>query len=172
MGMFANPKQVLKFEDVVNGDGVLRVRRRQALNFGDEPSRTKQEFLEASDINNIMKRYQVTHLVPQLQRQPMYGDFTALPSYQETLNSIIRVQQAFAALPSSVRDRFYNDPDRFIEFITKPENEEEVRKMGLLKERVAPDATLNDVVDAVKASGAERSEATPPSEPPSGGVTK
>lgn len=136
MGMLANPAQPV--EVVTDSDGV--VRRRQSMSFVGCKSRTKQEFLAESDINNIIKRYRVTGFVRQLPLEPIYGDFSNIPSYQESLNVVIRGQEAFAKLPSDLRTKFDNDPARFLEFMSDPKNEEEIYKLGLAKRPVPSDA--------------------------------
>lgn len=146
MGMLSNPAQPL--EVVSDRDG--QVVRRQSMNFVGSVSRTKQEFVREADINNIIKRYRVTGLMRQLPLQPIYGDFTNIPSYQESLNIVIRGQEAFARLPSDLRTRFNNDPSEFLEFMSDPKNEDEIYELGLAKRPVPSDA--DRIVEAVMAS--------------------
>lgn len=98
----------------------------------EQRSLTKQQFKEDADINNILRKYETQGLLPELMAgEPQYGDFTEVPEYLEALNIVNTAQQQFAALPSEVRDRFGNDPARFLEFTSNPENSEELVKMGL-----------------------------------------
>lgn len=136
MGMLANPAQPVEL--VADNDGVIR--RRQSMAFVGAVSRTKQEFVAEADINNIIKRYRVTGLMRQLPREPMFGDFTNIPSYQESLNVVIRGQEAFARLPSDLRTRFNNDPSEFLAFMANPDNRDEIYELGLAK-RPAPSDT-------------------------------
>lgn len=165
MSMFSNGASPLQFFEVTDSrSGEIRSKRRQPLQFGDEKSRTHQEFLESSDINNIMKRYRVTGLMPMTKREPLFGDFSELPTYQEALNTVISAQQGFAALPSNVRDRFHNDPEEFLKFVHTEGNDDELRKLGLIIDPPKKPASLDDVVDVLKASDAQRSGANTPSE--------
>jgi len=60
------------------------------------------------------------------------------------------------ALPSAVRERFNNDPAKFVEFATDEANVEELRKMKLL----SPEALERlDAAEAAKA--AEKAAAAP-----------
>jgi len=155
MGMLYNSVNPLSV--VVSEDGVIR--RKQSMAFVGAKSRTKQEFVNECDINNIIKRYRVTGLMRQLPLEPMYGDFTNIPSYQESLNVVIRGQEAFARLPSDIRTKFDNDPARFLEFMSNPENQEEIYKLGLAK-RPEPSDTDKIVskLDELKPKASEAPE--------------
>lgn len=98
---------------------------------GDD--RAKQSFKEESDINRIMSRYQVTGQLPDNllnQGTPRFIDATGL-DYQQAMETVAHAQSLFEQLPSSVRDRFGNDPQRFLEFAEEPENTQELVQMGL-----------------------------------------
>ena len=107
-------------------------RERHALDFGDEVSRTEQHHKDAVSVQNILKQYDKTGIVSHVSRaKAEYGDFTEVNEYQESLNRIIHANNAFEALPSSVRKKFSNDPGEFFEFATNPANLEELRELGL-----------------------------------------
>lgn len=95
--------------------------------------RTRQEFAEECDINVIMRRYQTHGLLPPNGRQMQYGDFVDMPDFLDAMNTVARANEAFAALPAHVRKRFSNDPAEFCDFVSDPENIDEVRKLGLAK---------------------------------------
>lgn len=116
-------------------NGALRARRRVQKVF-TKPSRTKQAFRKECDINEILKKYKTTGQLPDLiKANPSYGDFADVATYQDSLNMVIFAQEQFAALPAKVRDRFANDPARFLEFAEDPANASELVKMGLATER-------------------------------------
>ena len=117
-----------------------------------EVSRTQQSHLKSCDINNIIKRYRVTGLMPQHGREPMYGDFSELPDYQGALNIVLKAENTFASLSSDVREKFGNDVEAFLAFAQDPENAETMRKWGF------------DVPDQVAAGAAGPGEG--PTEPP------
>jgi len=97
-----------------------------------EPSRTKQSFLAETDVNNIIKRYRVTGLLPQHAGNPIFGDFTRLPAdYQEALNKVLDAESAFNAVSSDIRSQFQNDPKAFVAFCTDPANLDQLREWGL-----------------------------------------
>lgn len=92
---------------------------------------TRQEFADECDINVLMRRYETTGLMPGDASLMNYGDFTELPDFMTAMNTVARANEAFAALPATVRRRFGNDPGEFVEFVSNPDNIGEVRKLGL-----------------------------------------
>lgn len=103
-----------------------------ALDFDPDLDRTQQEFADECDINNIMARYQKTGLIDFVnQHQPQYGDVDGF-EYMEMQNKIVEAKNMFADLPANIRDRFSNDPAKFLDFFNDPNNREEATKMGLL----------------------------------------
>ena len=66
------------------------------------------------------------------QAQPQYLDVSALPDYQSALNIVQEAQASFDALPSTVRERFSNNPGSLISFLADPSNRDEAIKLGLV----------------------------------------
>jgi len=103
------------------------------LDFKDSPSLTKQGDLKDCDINSIFKRYERTGQLPDLiAKDGRYGDFSAVPDYQAACDIVNRAREQFDALDVHVRNRFANDPVKFLEFVSDPKNIDEIEKMGLL----------------------------------------
>lgn len=132
-----------------------------------EPSRTAQEFADETDINNIMARYLKTGTLPvNVDRQPFYVDATDLPSFQDMQNVLISAENAFMALPSSLRERFGNDPARFVEFASDEKNLKELRELGLLSpEAVQRLEAADAAAAAAEAAKLAQAAAKPPAEP-------
>lgn len=107
----------------------------EGITFKD-PSLTQQQFKEQCDMNNIIARYNSTGLlIDPLHpgtRQPMFGDFSTVMDFQAAQNVVVRVNEAFEALPARVRDRFDNDPALMLEFLQNEDNREEAVKLGLI----------------------------------------
>jgi len=98
------------------------------------PTRTKQSFRDECDINNIVKRFNVTGQLPVGSVQPQYGDFSGITDYQSALNAVMAAQDSFLALPAKLRARFDNDPALFVEFASDEANRDEMKALGLLHE--------------------------------------
>lgn len=96
------------------------------------PGRTKQSFKDECDINNIMGRYMITGQLSHLaQMPPQYSDVTGL-DFQTAMDVVVNANAMFANLPSSIRDRFANDPGRFLTFMEDENNRPEAVRLGLL----------------------------------------
>lgn len=110
------------------------LRRRVSLEFHDE-TLTKQEFKDSCDINNIIAKYQKTGVLEHVNRyQGDYCDVATELDYRAAQDILIKAEDAFNSLPSSIRDRFANDPANFLSFVENPDNRPEMAKLGLLKE--------------------------------------
>lgn len=129
------------------------------------PSMTRQEFAEECDLNQIMKRYEKTGMLPvNAQSEPRYIDFTQSPAdLQEAMRVMIEAEAAFMSLPASVRKEFDNDAMRFVEFAEDGDNLGKLREWGLAPPEKAPEPPMR--VEVVNAP-------PPPSEVPSGEAAK
>jgi len=99
-----------------------------------KPSLTKQSFRDECDINNILRKFNVTGQLPAGSVQPQYGDFSGITDYQSALNAVMAAQDSFLALPAKVRARFDNDPALFVEFASDEANKDEMKALGLLSQ--------------------------------------
>lgn len=99
-----------------------------------EPTKAKQQFKAETDINNILRKYQQTGILPTLNNaQAHYGDFSTVQDYQSAMNSVMSANMAFEALPSTVRARFGNDPAQLISFVSDSSNKDEAIRLGLIE---------------------------------------
>lgn len=112
------------------------------------PGLCRQEMSADTDINNIMAKYVKTGVLPVMNREPLFGDFSQIETYQESLNLVQYADETFAMLPAQLRARFQNDPGKFIEFCSNPANAKEMVELGLATARPEPKAP--DTVPAPK----------------------
>lgn len=99
-----------------------------------QPSMTRQSEADACDINKIMAQYRRSGLLSHVNKyQGRYEDITALAEtdFQSALNMVIEAEEMFETVPADIREKFMNDPGKFLEFATNPENVEEMRELGL-----------------------------------------
>lgn len=114
---------------------------------------TQQQFKDECDINEITRRFGLGYAMPEGVRVPQYGDFTGLSSYHEACNAIAQAGEAFDALPALVRERFGNDPGRFVDFVVDEKNRDEAVMLGIVQAKepvkVVPEPVAAAVVSAV-----------------------
>jgi len=104
------------------------------LSFEGDKGVTKQSDLKDCDLNVMFKRFEKTGQLPDLiAKNGRYGDFSEVPDYQEAVSIVRLAEEQFMALDAHLRNRFENNPAKFLEFATDPKNLDEIEKMGLLK---------------------------------------
>lgn len=124
--------------------GAFSPRKRLQIKFPKQ-GRTKQAQKQESDINWIMEKYQKTGLISHIAKHaPAYGIYSET-DFKESMDLITSAQSMFAELPSSVRNRFENDPAKLLGYLEDPENTHGLE--GLLNPAllVVPDETEKPV---------------------------
>ncbi len=118
----------------------------------DKESKTLQQFKNEADINFLIARYSKTGFFydPLARggkpRPPQFGDFSNFGDFAEQQNRILSIYDSFAALPSSVREKFGHNPATFVEFCGDPKNFNDCVEMGIFPKPVKP---AEPVVDPV-----------------------
>jgi len=102
----------------------------------EEPSLAQQHFKDECDINNILRQFNITGLLPEAPLSPRYGDFTGIVDYHTALNAVIAAEDGFMALPADLRARFQNDPEQLIDFLNDESNKDEAVKLGLVDRKL------------------------------------
>lgn len=125
-------------------------RVRVGQDFSELPG-AAQSFKAECDINRIMAKFQKTGMVEWLsRRQPEYLDCSG-EDFQDAMFTVVKAREMFAELPSSMRDRFANDPQKLLVFLTKEENRAEAISLGLVRRPDAPIAPIKVEVVPPKA---------------------
>lgn len=98
----------------------------------DEPGVTQQNFKDECDINIILERARngvpISHLNARIAQ---YGDVSSIPDYRSALDTVNRANGLFMELDAKVRERFANDPAKFLAFAQNPANVDEMVRLGL-----------------------------------------
>lgn len=120
---------------------------------------TKQSFKEDCDINLIMARFVKTGIIDHVREHgPEYG-FASSDDFRDSMELISKANSMFEELPSPIRNKFENDPARFLDFVQNPENIKEMQELGLAYNEKTENLPL---AEKPEASGTPR----PGSEPP------
>lgn len=136
-------------------------RKRVKQHVGDG-SLVQRSSKDECDINLIMKKYEKSRILTHVNKYAgEYGDFSNVPDYKTGLERVMEADAMFMSLPASIRDRFNNDPGKFIEFATNADNIGEMRSMGLAPK--APEPPEPQLVKVVKEPDSE----VPPKAAPS-----
>lgn len=132
------------------------------IDFDPDSGRTRQSMKDECDINKIMGRYLKTGLLTHVnEHQGDYGEFVQV-DFHEAMNTVIAAQEMFGTVPSNLREKFGNDPGRFLDFVTNPDNREEMRELGLLPtEKHAARAAADELPE-----GAQQAAEPAPADPP------
>lgn len=97
-------------------------------------SMTEQSHGNSVEIHHILKKYRAQGI-------DLFNDnvlanwwqevnLVDAPDFQEAQNMIARANELFMQVPSDIRADFDNDPGQFIEFMSDPENREEIEEYG------------------------------------------
>lgn len=111
-------------------------------------SLTQQHFAHDADVRNIIKQYDKTGLIANVNRGvARYGDYSEINEYREALDIVSAANESFGELPSAIRQMFNNDPGEFFEFATDPKNSEKMVNLGL---KEAPVVTEEEAKKSAK----------------------
>lgn len=114
------------------------------------PSLTRQSELNDADINVLVRRFNVTGVLPGAALPPTFGDFTGVDDFLSAQLKLREAQASFDSLPAEIRAKFQNSPAKLIKWLGDPANDDESRALGL-RNKKAPEAAA---VPAAAASGA------------------
>lgn len=125
---------------------------------------TKQEMAAECDINNILAQFSRTGIIDHVNRSA--AQWLDLPSdldFQSSLEVVRSGEEAFATLPSKVREAYGNDPYRFLAALADPAERDRLVEFGIFKSPVVDPSPPGGVAGV----------ATPPTgvAAPSGGGT-
>ncbi|SRR5258708_390229 len=116
------------------GKEYVRELRDDAVLYCKDPSKTKQEFVDEVNLNNIMERFQASGQAGMASFRPpgVSGDLSSAVDFKTSLNIVMEAEAMFASLSGQVRYRFHNDPREFLEFMEDPKNLDEAVKLGIV----------------------------------------
>ena len=108
-----------------------RMRRSCCKEF-ERGSMTEQHHADRVNIQNIMERWQKTGVLDHVNNyKGTYGDFISEPDFYQAQLLVAEAKSMFATLPSSIRERFANDPGRYLAFMNDVNNINAIKELGL-----------------------------------------
>lgn len=93
---------------------------------------TEQAHKNICDMNQIIKKYDKTGLISHVSKiEAKYGDLTGM-DFKNMQDKVAGAKSMFNDLPSEIRKRFQNSPQKLIEFMDDASNRDEAIKLGLI----------------------------------------
>lgn len=109
------------------------------------PSMVDPQYQHDNDVNTFVSKYIKSGELPQFNKKPHYGDFSHVVDYQDALNKVIQAKDNFMLLPSNIREKFSNSPNKFLNFANDPDNFDEMVKLGLARPKRAVPPEVADM---------------------------
>jgi len=101
------------------------------IRFPDD-GRVDQSHRGVTDINNIIANYVSSGALTHLNRAtPLYGDFTEAVDLHTAMNRVHEVEAVYGALSAKVRTLSDNDPERFLEMCSDPDELAKLEEAGI-----------------------------------------
>lgn len=125
----------------------------------DALSRTKQSFKAECDVNNILKKYRNTGILPQASKAAFYGDFSNVSDFQTAVAMVHEADEKFMALPAHIRKEFNNDPQQLLGFL-ETATKDDLEAIGLLDPN-AKEPVQAPVVAPVESNPPQPTESEP-----------
>jgi len=100
----------------------------------NDKSLTQQNAAEEADINNIVRRFGLTGVLPNVTMPPTQQDFAEVFDFQSAMNTLVAAKESFAKMPPEVRSQFANNPAGFVAYVdaaVEAGDLEQLRKWGL-----------------------------------------
>lgn len=127
------------------------------------PGLTHQSFKDDVDINNIVSRFEQTGILDhQNQREPLYGDYDS-EDLHTAMNIVADANSMFADLPSSIRNRFHNNPAEYLDFCQNPDNIDELVDLGLAERNGSENNDFHNSTPPVSNQPAQQASIAPAS---------
>lgn len=114
--------------------------RKSTTTVNNEPSMTKPSFEMDTDINILVRRFNLDGATPiEGAFDPrFYGDITNAPDLRTVLDNVRIAEERFQALPAALREQFRNSSAELWAFLNNPANNAKAVQLGLLKELIPP----------------------------------
>lgn len=107
-------------------------RAKPKTDFTGDKGFTVQADRDEADINKIIARLEKGANLARLNsKPPFYGDVSDLGGLDEAIMKVQKAEKMFMDIPANVRERFDNDPVKYVEFFQDPANIDEAIKLGL-----------------------------------------
>lgn len=115
-------------------------------------SLTIQSQRDEADINVLVRRFGLTGQLPVREMPEALVGHVERFDMMEAQNLLVSARESFQSLDATVRERFGNDPMKFVQFCGDKDNLAELRKLGLAKPEVVVPPEVIQKVQVVEVS--------------------
>lgn len=106
--------------------------RKSVIDFTDDPGVTEQSHRDSCDINTIMRRYERTGVLEHVNAyKGTYMDMPTGLDFKTAQDVIAQSKSMFESVPSDIRNKFDNDPGKFVDFMQDAKNRNAILAMGM-----------------------------------------
>jgi len=100
---------------------------------------TEQAHKEQCDVNKIITKYDKHGVIQHVSNfEAQYGDVSGV-EFKKAQDQVIYAQKLFDQLPSYLRKRFENSPQKLLSFMDNPDNREEAINLGMINKNWTPE---------------------------------
>jgi phage internal scaffolding protein len=117
--------------------------------------KVQKHLKDECDLEKMVERYKRTGQI-RVMGDPKFGEWSQIASYHDAQNAIIATQEAFAKVPSKIRQKFDNDPQKLIDFIEDPKNLKECVELGLVDKSVLKSEKSAEPAKSAKSAKTEK----------------
>ena len=101
---------------------------------------TVQADRDGADINKIIARFEKGNFTARMNsRPPFYGDVSDISGLDQALMKVKKAEELFMSYDAVLRERFDNDPVKFVQFFEDPNNLKEAVELGLALKKPDPE---------------------------------
>lgn len=101
---------------------------------------TEQAHKEQCDVNKIIRKYDRNGLISHVSRfEAQFGDVSGL-EFKAMQDKVLHAKEEFNKLPSKIRNRFQNSPQKLLQFMDDANNRDEAIELGLINPQWTPES--------------------------------
>jgi len=133
------------------------------------PSLTKQSFTKECDINTILAKYQKTGAIDHVNKHEASYGYATSDDFTASMEIVARGNTMFEELPSTIRNKFENNPAKFLDFVQDENNKKEMQELGLTNKTT--NETIEPIIPAEKSAAIISEADAKKPEPAKEGIT-
>ena len=111
-----------------------------------EDTLTEQSHEKETNINEIVKKHGAVLSQGYVDISSLRFDDVSNNDFQEMVHMLMKGKESFEKVPSVIRNKFENDPAKFMDFVHNPDSKDQLVEWGMLKESDPPPSPIKVVM--------------------------